>query len=381
LGVEPHTLAAELDRIDSGTKFTTTHGQQLMNAVLFHPETSMRRALILALGTYGTGGLFVDQRTALIAKLLDLYLNDPDSGIHGAAEWTLRQWKQEDQLKELDAKLIKATDRGERRWYINGQGQTFTVIADQVKIGMGSPPTELDGDGNSETPHERVIPRRFAIAASEVSVARFRRFRPEHEHFSVYSPHDDGPVNGISWYLAAEYCNWLSRQEGKRECYEPNDRGEYGPGMKIKSNALHLEGYRLPTEAEWKYACRAGTETSRPHGASPALLGEFAWYNATSEVRAWSCGRLQPNELGLFDMLGNVSEWCQEAFEVYQPSVPFTLDASSDRIILIDDAIPRRLRGGTFDRQPGSVRPACRSRYLPSNRAFSGGFRPARTLP
>ena len=65
------------------------------------------------------------EREPLIGKLLDLYRNDPDSGIHGAAEWTLRQWGQQEKLKEMDAELMKVKDRGEHRWYVNGQGQTF----------------------------------------------------------------------------------------------------------------------------------------------------------------------------------------------------------------------------------------------------------------
>ena len=117
LGADPKLIAAELDRIDPNAKPTPAQGQQLMDAVLFHPETSQRRALILALGTYGTEGLSPGEREPLIGKLLDLYRNDPDSGIHGAAEWTLRQWKQQEKLKELDAELMKLKDRGERRWY------------------------------------------------------------------------------------------------------------------------------------------------------------------------------------------------------------------------------------------------------------------------
>ena len=88
-----------------------------MDAILFHPETSMRRALILALGTYGTEGLSPGEREPLIGKLLDLYRNDPDAGIHGAAEWTLRKWEQQEKLKDLDAELMKLKDRGDRRWY------------------------------------------------------------------------------------------------------------------------------------------------------------------------------------------------------------------------------------------------------------------------
>ena len=132
-----------------------------MDAVLFHPETSMRRALILALGTYGTEGLSPGEREPLIGKLLDLYRNDPDAGIHGAAEWTLRQWGQQEKLKELDAQLMKVKDRGDRRWYVNSQGQTFAVIEGPVEFRMGSPPTEPDRI-ESETLHrQRINPPPF----------------------------------------------------------------------------------------------------------------------------------------------------------------------------------------------------------------------------
>ena len=94
-----------------------------MDAILFHPETSLRRALILALGTYGTEGLSPGEREPLIGKLLDLYRNDPDAGIHGAAEWTLRQWKQQEKLKERGCRVDKLKDRGDRRWFVNSQGR------------------------------------------------------------------------------------------------------------------------------------------------------------------------------------------------------------------------------------------------------------------
>jgi hypothetical protein len=96
LGADPKTLAAQLDRIDPNAKPTPAAGQQKMNAILFHPETSERRALILALGTYGTERLSAREREPVTGKLLDLYCNDPDAGVHGAAEWTLRKWGQQD---------------------------------------------------------------------------------------------------------------------------------------------------------------------------------------------------------------------------------------------------------------------------------------------
>ena len=152
LGADPKLIAAELDRIDPNAKPTPAQGQQMMDAILFHPETSLRRALILALGTYGTEGLSPGEREPLIGKLLDLYRNDPDSGIHGAAEWTLRQWKQQEKLKELDAELMKLKDWGDRRWFVNGQGQTFAVIEGPVEFRMGSPPTEPERIAGNETP-------------------------------------------------------------------------------------------------------------------------------------------------------------------------------------------------------------------------------------
>ena len=104
--------------------------------------------------------------------------------------------------------------------------------------------------------------------------------------------------------------------------------------MRIKADALKLPGYRLPTEAEWEYACRAGAVTSRYYGLSVDLLGRYAWYLKNAQQRAWPCGSLQPNDLGLFDMLGNVLEWCQEDYQNYRPgSDALSIDSTPHIII------------------------------------------------
>ncbi len=383
LGADPKLIAAELDRIDPTAKPTPAHRQQLMDAVLFHPETSMRRALILALGTFGTEELSSGEREPLIAKLLDLYRNDPDSGIHGAAEWTLRKWGQREKFKELDAELMKVKDWGERRWFVNSQGQTFAVIEGPVEFGMGSPPTETDRD-TDEILHRCSIPRWFAIAAKEVTVEQYQKFvkdnpMEDHADNDRYSPDPNGPMNMVSWFDAAAYCNWLSRKENLPECYEPNERGKYAAGMRIKIDALHLRGYRLPSEAEWEYACRAGAATSRSYGASPDLLGQYAWYNSTSQGREWPCGSLQPNELGLYDMLGNVWEWCQEAAGGYQPDHSGKIADTIVPSLPLDIEKPRRLRGGSFLALAPNVRSAFRLRFAPLGRDTNHGFRPSRT--
>ena len=81
---------------------------------------------------------------------------------------------------------------------------------------------------------------------------------------------------------------------------------EAAEGIRTVADFLERSGYRLPTEAEWEHACRAGTVTSRYYGASAELLGQYAWMSLNSRDRAWPYGQVEPNDLGLFDMLGNV---------------------------------------------------------------------------
>jgi formylglycine-generating enzyme required for sulfatase activity len=287
-------------------------------------------------------------------------------------------------LKEADAQLMKDKKWGERRWYVNGQGQTFAVIEGPVEFRVGSPPTETERMAESEPPRSVAISRRFAIASKEVTVEQFQRFVRENPQFGVtqncldkYSPALDGPMIAVSWFGAAAYCNWLSHQEGLPKdqwCYLPNERGEYDQRMTIPADALRRTGYRMPTDAEWEYACRAGAGTSRYYGLSTDLLQKYAWYQANSQDHAWTCGSCFPNDLGLFDMLGNVYEWCQERQERYQP---VRAESSGDDIIYFN--MYRLIRGGAFNTLPVLVCSAEGNWDAPSYRDNSNGFRPART--
>jgi hypothetical protein len=174
LGADPRTIADQLDRISATAKPTPAPGQSFMDAVLFHPGTAQRRALILALGTFGTEDLPPGEPERLIAKLLPLYRDDPDAGIHGAAEWTLRRWKKEKELGKIDAEL-RRTAKGDRRWYVNAQGLTFVIVEGPVEFGTGSPPNEPDRFA-PEVHQLRTIPRRFAIATKEVSIKQYQEF-------------------------------------------------------------------------------------------------------------------------------------------------------------------------------------------------------------
>jgi serine/threonine protein kinase/formylglycine-generating enzyme required for sulfatase activity/tetratricopeptide (TPR) repeat protein len=366
--------------------------QKGMDAILFHPENSMRRALILTLGTYGAEGLSPGDRDLLVAKLFDLYRHDPDAGIHGAAAWTLRQWGQKEQVQAADAELSKMKERGDRRWYVNGQGQTFAVIEGPVEVRMGSPLTETERFAGNEAPPRRVaISRRFAIADREVTVEQFQRFLKTHtqprfnqspDFLTKFSPEADGPWIGPDWYTAAQYCNWLSDQEGIPEdqwCYQPA-AGGYVEGMTIPADALRRTGYRLPTEAEWEYACRAGTITARYYGLTIDLLDRYAWYLANSRDHAWSGASLLPNDLGLFDMLGNVFEWVNDRLGAERPWVMRRNNDNITRSEYILNNHPRLLRGGSFYYPPAYVRSALRAWLAPAIPNPYYGFRPARTL-
>eukprot|EP00913_Durusdinium_trenchii_P023470 g22048.t1 len=187
----------------------------------------------------------------------------------------------------------------------------------------------------------------------------------------------------VDLYDAAAYCNWLSRKEGIPEdqwCYEKNNAGKYAAGMKAKKNYLQLTGYRLPTEAEWEFACRARTITSRSYGLTDSLLSKYARYATNSDKHSWPVGSLKPNEFGLFDMLGNVFEWCQD-----RADAPRTTGAkqvagkNTDHLTIIDENI-HLLRSGSFNLEPSLVRSAYRFTDRPTFRSHTYGFRPVRTL-
>ena len=165
----------------------------------------------------------------------------------------------------------------------------------------------------------------------------------------------DCPATFFSWEDATEFCKKLTEIERK--------------AGKLKAD----EEYRLPTEAEWEYACRAGTTTAFSFGNDESKLGEYAWFddNTGSEKYAHKVGMKKPNPWGLHDMHGNVSEWCSDWYDD-----PLTGGVDP---VGPEEGSGRVFRGGSWGDDPGGCRSASRHGFVPSFRFNYLGFRVARS--
>src|SRR6266436_244392 len=196
---------------------------------------------------------------------------------------------------------------------------------------MGSPLSEAGRD-KDEGPQSEVTVQKLSISKYEVTQAQYKAVAGTNpSNFKG----DDLPVDSVTWNDAVEFCRKLSRLTGRE--------------------------YRLPTEAEWEYACRAGTKG--PHAGNLDAMG---WYAANSRNLTHPVGQKEPNGFGLYDINGNVWEWCQSKYQ------PYPYEATDGRENVQDNDV-RVLRGGSWESSVSSTRSAYRRRVLPDARSI--GFR------
>ncbi|MFI7002164.1 formylglycine-generating enzyme family protein [Nocardia sp. NPDC050175] len=200
---------------------------------------------------------------------------------------------------------------------------------------------------------DRRTQRSWSVAVAPFQLAATPVTQEQYEQVTGQRPSSGGgdrlPVDSVSWWETLRFCNALSAQEGLTPAYRLDDENA------LWDNAA--DGYRLPTEAEWEHACRAGST-----GPRYGELDEIAWYRGNSAEHMHEVGGKRPNAWGLYDMLGNTWDWCWDIYdaEIY----------GSYRV----------LRGGGWFDEHWSCRASVRRRSHPTLRLDDVGFRVARSV-
>jgi formylglycine-generating enzyme required for sulfatase activity len=233
---------------------------------------------------------------------------------------------------------------------------------------MGPDPSDKKATAYEGPRHPVMISRPYYLGTHEVTQSEYRAITGSNP--SHFAGSDQNPVEMVSWYDAVEFCNALSRKEGLKPFYKVQD------GV-VTVPTWVGDGYRLPTEAEWEYACRAGTSTNYWFGNDPAKLRDHAWVSENSSETTHKVGSsANENPWGLFDMLGNVSEWC---WDVSDQAFYWSDEARNDpRGLLSSSAEHREIRGGSSVFLQSFARSDSRLSFNAKGRYAQTGFRVAR---
>lgn len=234
----------------------------------------------------------------------------------------------------------------------NSIGMRLVLIPNGTFI-MGSPEREDGREENETQQHEVTISKDYYLGVYEVTQAQYEKVigkNPSHFQGAIVGNENaDLPVDYVSWDDAVAFCKKLS------------DLPEEKKAGRV---------YRLPTEAQWEYACRAGSKTAYSFDDEEGLLPEHGWFNRNSSNRTHTVGLLEPNAWGLYDMHGNVWEWCSDWYEEYPKgavSDPTGPKKGSLRVI----------RDGSWHDLAANCRSAIRYWYTPDVRSINLGFRVA----
>jgi formylglycine-generating enzyme required for sulfatase activity len=382
IGHDPESLTQFIHRLrDRGIEAT-----MLIECLDRADDDRVRFGLLLALGEFDFSQLPASAQSDLPDRLAAWYANDPGAAIHAASGWLLRRWGQPERIREIDHQPVDFDATGPRNWFVQKIGDDFlTMVVARPAEGVFGSPGEEAGREPNEPPATTVrMTNTLAIADREVSRALFEKFQKSTGQPLIpidrWSPTGDHPMVAATWYEAVAFCRWLTREAGLSDadqCY-PDPDAEGIERVTVEGGAQvprdwpfdpRRPGFRLPTELEWELACRSGTTTAYSFGGDTSLLKWYGLYFEQGVTKTIVGGELRPSLGGLFDMHGNVLEWCHDWWGDF-PRRPDVAIEQSMRVI----------RGGAWDNGEKRLRSSYRNAQRPFSRLADGGIRVVRTL-
>jgi len=248
------------------------------------------------------------------------------------------------------------------------------VLVEKGRFTMGD--TWGDGYDNEKPTHQVTFTYNFYIGKYETTFDEYDAFC---EATGIVKPDDEGwgrgssPVINVSWNDAIAYCNWLSEKMNLPKAYDSNGNLLDKNG-RVTHDITKVLGYRLPSEAEWEYAARGGNKSENYKYSGSDNVGYVTWYDSNSGSKTQEVGKKLPNELGIYDMSGNVWEWCSDGYRDYSRWA----QTNPYRSLLTDTRVRR---GGSWVNFATYVRVSFRSFYTPASTHYYLGFRIARKAP
>ena len=300
-----------------------------------------------SMATVGSKGQFIYDTNDLDAWIPEVLTDRTFEIINRYANWaheSASSYSDEQKATSMTTPAYTPTESQLANNYTEELGEGVKLEMVWIEGGtfqMGSPISELLRD-DDEGPVHGVELDGFWIGKYEVTQAQYEKMMGKNP--SYFAGADHNPVEKVSWNDAVAFCQKLSQETGDR--------------------------YQLPSEAQWEYACRAGTDTRFSFGDSDDELGDYAWYDSNSDQRTHPVGQKRPNDWGLFDMHGNVYEWCQDWYHESYNGAP-----TDGRAWIKPKGEDRVQRGGGWDSYPSGCRSANRVGFPPDTLHRFSGFR------